>query len=315
MTQGSTGNDAGGGAAGGADAPYDEAYGSAYPADDYPTEQYAVDQPAAADASVDSGSDSGGGVSWPTVLASAGVAAIISALIVTIGVVGLLIADGDNGGSNTAAQPTVVNLGGAANTQALGAAPAGSSPAAGQAPAGQTPAGQAPAAAPTEQVPEAGAPGGAPAAAAPATGAPAAGAPAVTSAPAAGAQPTQQQAAAAPAALTPGQLTTKVKTVMNTSAPRASRASELQGGNQALISVDTVSRLLASYPNSGFTYQIIGPVTVNGTTMNAQLQMSVPGYGSRYKPMKWFWLDGKWKLSNESVCVIAAYAMVPCSVA
>lgn len=55
-------------------------------------------------------------------------------------------------------------------------------------------------------------------------------------------------------------------------------------------------------------------MTVSGTTMNAQLQMSLVGNGSRYKPMRWLWLDGKWKLSNESVCGIASYAMIPCSV-
>ena len=53
----------------------------------------------------------------PTVFVAAGVSAIISALIVSIGVVGVLFAvDSDNSGA-TAAQPTVVNLGSAANPQ------------------------------------------------------------------------------------------------------------------------------------------------------------------------------------------------------
>ena len=60
----------------------------------------------------------GSSLNWPTVLASAGVAAVISALIVTIGVVGLLLVDNRNGLQNTAAQPTVVNLGGAQTAQA-----------------------------------------------------------------------------------------------------------------------------------------------------------------------------------------------------
>ncbi|GAB25691.1 hypothetical protein GOPIP_087_00820 [Gordonia polyisoprenivorans NBRC 16320 = JCM 10675] len=238
----------------------------------------------------------GSSLNWPTVLASAGVAAVISALIVTIGVVGLLLVDNRNGLQNTAAQPTVVNLGGAQTAQAP-AAPGAAAPSA------QAPAGQVPAAAPTEAVP-------------PAAGAvtPTAVAPAQPAAPQAGAPQATAPAAVTPAALTPAQLTTKIKLVMNTGAPRATRAAELQGGQQALTSVDAVSRLLAAYPNSGFSYQIIGPVTVSGTTMNAQLQMSLVGNGSRYKPMRWLWLDGKWKLSNESVCGIASYAMIPCSV-
>ncbi|QTI70236.1 hypothetical protein [Gordonia polyisoprenivorans] len=277
---------------------YDTPYG-----DDQPTEQHAAAagevEPAESEGQDPEGPDEGvsGGSSlnWPTVLASAGVAAVISALIVTIGVVGLLVVDNRNGLQNTAAQPTVVNLGGAQNAQAP-AAPGAAAPSA-QAP------GQVPAAAPTEAVP-------------PAAGAvtPTAAVPAQPAAPQTGAPQATAPAAVAPAALAPAQLTTKVKLVMNTGAPRATRAAELQGGQQALTSVDAVSRLLAAYPNSGFSYQIIGPVTVSGTTMNAQLQMSLVGNGSRYKPMRWLWLDGKWKLSNESVCGIASYAMIPCSV-
>ncbi|NKY65996.1 hypothetical protein HGA04_25560, partial [Gordonia rubripertincta] len=59
-----------------------------------------------------------GGINIPTVLASAGVAAVISAIIVTIGVVGLMV--GDRKDSANAAQPTVVNLGSAQTPQQQG---------------------------------------------------------------------------------------------------------------------------------------------------------------------------------------------------
>lgn len=56
-------------------------------------------------------------VNVPTVFVAAGVSAVISALIVSIGVVGVLFAvDTDNSASNSA-EPTVVNLGAAANPQ------------------------------------------------------------------------------------------------------------------------------------------------------------------------------------------------------
>ncbi|NDK92343.1 hypothetical protein GYA93_22685, partial [Gordonia desulfuricans] len=135
-------------------------------------------------------------------------------------------------------------------------------------------------------------------------------------APAAQAPATQAPAqAAAPVALSPAQLTTKVKLIMNTGASRSARIAELQGGARALTTVDTVARLLAAYPNSGFSYQVVGPVSVSGTTMNARLQMSLVGNGSRYRDLSWVWMDGAWRLSNQSVCTIAAYASIPCAVA
>lgn len=70
-------------------------------------------------------------VSIPTILASAGVAAVVSALIVTIGVVGLVISNNNDSNNSSAQTPTVVNLGATQNDGAHnGAAPA---PAAGSA--------------------------------------------------------------------------------------------------------------------------------------------------------------------------------------
>ncbi|MFT4125885.1 MAG: hypothetical protein QM662_06605 [Gordonia sp. (in: high G+C Gram-positive bacteria)] len=251
-------------------------------------------------------------VSWPTVLASAGIAAVISALIVTVGVVGLWVIDQDRDGlRNTAAQPTVVNLGGAQG------APNGQVPVSTAA----TP-GASRAAAPTERVPADDSPGGVAAddsaggvVADDSAGDVAPGAAAATPQAQAGAAAVTTSQAATPAALSPAQLTTKVKLVMNTSASRSARAAELEGGARALTNIDAVARLLAAYPNSGFTYRVIGPVSVSGTGMNATLQMSRPGQGSRTKTLSWVWMDNKWKLTNQSVCAVTAYTMMPCSVA
>ncbi|MBY4575744.1 hypothetical protein ACN94_19535 [Gordonia paraffinivorans] len=241
-----------------------------------------------------------GGISIPTVLASAGVAAVISAIVVTIGVIGLVALDNDN---NSSAQPTVVNLGSAQTPQqqALVGAAAGQQPAAAPAPAAAAP---APAG---EVVPESGgAAGGAP-------GAAAAPAPAAPVAPATGATPQQQAAAAAPTALTPGQLNTKVKTIMNSRGNRAARAAELEGGERALRQLDAVSAALTQYGNVGFSYQMVGPVQVSGNTMSAPLQISVVGRGSQNRTLTWVWTGDKWKLSNKSVCLIASFVLLPCS--
>ncbi|AFR47162.1 hypothetical protein [Gordonia sp. KTR9] len=252
-----------------------------------------------------------GGVSIPTVLASAGVAAIISAIVVTIGVVGIVVSE--RGDSTSAAQPTVVNLG-AAQTALPQQGIAGQQPGAvpGQpAPAG-APAG-APAAAPTENVPEGGGAIGGPvgppgegAAPAPAPGQAPAPAPGTTVAP-------QQPVAAAPTALTPGQLNTKVRIVMNANGSRAARAAELEGGERALRQIDLVSRAITTYGNVGLSYQMVGPVQVSGTTLTAPLQISVVGRGSQNRSMTFVWSGNKWKLSNRSVCAIAGFVLLPCS--
>lgn len=238
-------------------------------------------------------------VNLPTVLASAGVAAVVSAVIVTIGVVGLVISGDIDGEPSASAQtPTVVNLGAAQSAltqQPVAQAAPTSAPATAAA---------APAA---EQVPESG--GGAGAGSAPVATATTGPAPIA-------AQPTAPQQAAtpvAPQALTAGQLNTKVRILMNTGASRSVRADELQSGARGLGSVDGVANLLR-VSGAGFTYRIIDPITVNGTTLNATLQMTLVGQGSKTQALSWVWTDGKWKLSNSSTCAVAGLALLPCTV-
>jgi hypothetical protein len=240
-----------------------------------------------------------GGISIPTVLASAGVAAIISAIVVTIGVVGIVVSERND--SANAAQPTVVNLGSAQSALPQQAV-AGQQPAA--APGQPAPAGApAPAAAPAaENVPESGGTVGAGPAPAPAP------APGATTAP-----PQQTPAAAGPTALTPGQLNTKVNTVMNSRGSRAARASELEGGERALRQIDAVAAAITTYGNVGLSYQMVNPVQLNGTTMTAPLQISIVGRGSQNRALTWVWTGDKWKLSNKSVCTIAGFLLLPCS--
>lgn len=229
---------------------------------------------------------SGSTVNVPTVLASAGVAAVISALIVTIGVVGL--ATTDRLGNSSAAQPTIVDLGSGRGAPAPGGV---ATPRSSTSPGATVPP-------ELERVPES-----------PGIGA---GTPQQPGTTAAGtAQPQPQSSTPAP--LTAGQLNTKVGIVMNTNASDAVRAAELEGGQQALGSVNAVAQML-SVSGAGFSYKIVEPVAQNGTTLNARLQMSLIGNGSRYRDLSWVWAGDKWKLSNRSVCVIAEYAMLRCTV-
>ncbi|MBA4023333.1 MAG: hypothetical protein C0482_13305 [Gordonia sp.] len=237
------------------------------------------------------------GVNMPTVFVAAGVSAIISALIVSIGVVGVLFAvDSDNSGA-TAAQPTVVNLGSAANPQ--GTAPvAGNAQATSPAPAAPTTTTQAPAAAPAPVVGGGTSGGGGYAA-------PQSQAPAATQAPAA------QQQVEAPAALSTDELNSKLKTVLNGSSGQ--KADELEGGAKAATVGEGIGNTLRAFEPVGLKWWIAGPVNVSGNTMTANLVLRSPGFNDATMGLTWVWKDGKWKLSNTSACEIAGYAQVPCS--
>ena len=238
-------------------------------------------------------------VNVPTVLASAGVAAVVSAVVVTIGVVGIAVGGGfDGSGPRAAAQtPTVVNLGAAQSAL----------PQAVAAPAAASVAPSAAAAPVTEQVPASA--GGAGTGTAPAVGSTP---PVATAAPAPTAVAPAAPTASAPQALSPGQLNTKVRLLMNTGASRSARADELEAGARGLGPVDAVADVLR-VSGAGFTYQMIAPVTVSGTSMTATLQMSLVGQGSRTRALTWVWTGDKWKLSDRSTCDVAGLALVPCT--
>ncbi|MEE3852715.1 hypothetical protein VZC37_20415 [Gordonia sp. LSe1-13] len=240
----------------------------------------------------------GSGINVPTVIASAGVAAVTSALFVAIGAIGLLAVDNVRDGDTSAAQPTVVNLGSAqAGQQGI--------------PSAALPPGAPGALPPTD--PAAGVPAlPAPAEQMPAAAAPAAPAPPQAAAPPAAPEATTPARTAAPTALSPAQLNSKVTLIMNPQASRTARAAELEGGARALGEADAVARALASYGNIGFSYEMVGPVTTNGSTMSAPLKMTLVGQGSRTQQLTWVWTGGEWKLSNRSVCAVTALALLPC---
>ncbi|WP_132993160.1 hypothetical protein [Gordonia zhaorongruii] len=247
--------------------------------------------------------DNSSTVNVPTILASAGIAAVVSALIVTIGVVGMATSDKLGGTTAASATPTVVNLGAEHAGLGNGAAAAGASTASAS---GEPDVAAEPEPVAEEEVPESdggsGTGGDAPQSDGQERGAQQR-----------AVQAPKQSAAASPKSLTPGQLNTKVKTIMNTKASRAARADELESGARALGSIDEVAEMLR-VSGAGFSYKMIGPVQHSGKSLTATLQMSLIGNGSRTRQLTWVWTDDKWKLSDKSVCVIASYAMTKCTV-
>ena len=253
-------------------------------------------------------------INVPTVLASAGIAAVISSLVVAIAAVGFLL-DGNGSPTVSAAQPTVVNLGAAAQTQAAGAQAAqpGQAAAPTQAPA----AGQTAAAAPAEPA--------APAPAAPA--APAGTAPAAQQTQQAAPQTTQQAVDAAPQNVAPSIRGAKTDYLVIRSEKPSPRTLEWQYAafwNPRLpmepkLAVtykgDTpkVRKVMTQVMQSSQIYDFFSaqgaalpPVQVDGNHMSVVYRGSMAGFPVQSVRYHWIREDGIWKYDWKRICAAIA---------
>ncbi len=252
-----------------------------------------------------------GGVHWPTVMMAGGVAAIISSVIVTIGVVGLLLSDLGDRNTAASAQPTVVNLGSAQAAAPPVAEPAG-------APLQSTAAASPSPAPPTAAAPAEGSSADLPAGGGATGGGMLPGAPAAQGVPEAPGttqqQTTAQQQSAAQQRPTPtaAQLQNDLDTLVG-GGSTAQKAQRLEGGARAVRQAQPIVAVLQRFKPLGFTYRVTGPVTVTGNTLKATLELRSPGWNPAQMPLYWVWQGGQWKLSNRSICDIGAYAQIPCS--
>ncbi|MBF6327588.1 hypothetical protein [Nocardia transvalensis] len=109
-----------------------------------------------------------------------------------------------------------------------------------------------------------------------------------------------------------GELTTKLQLALDTSAPRAQRANELEAGEAGLPLVDQVGTVMAAAPPS-FRWELQGPVNVDGDLLTAGLQTSIDGYEPWHFQLSWKQIDGTWKLTREAECTVASIAVLPCN--
>ncbi|MFD4430348.1 hypothetical protein [Nocardia sp. NPDC058497] len=108
---------------------------------------------------------------------------------------------------------------------------------------------------------------------------------------------TAPAAIAAPATPSVGQLQGKLQAAMNGS------SAELESGNGAgmIVVRDTVNRI------PGYSWNVSGPVTVDGDTLSATLNSRLGDYAFPI-PVTWKDIDGTWKLSQESESTLVSYA-------
>lgn len=238
------------------------------------------------------------GVHWPTVLAAGGVAAIVAAVIVTIGVIGMHRADR----GEVSAQPVMVTV---------------------DAPAAQPAAADETDDRPGEDdAPDADAETAADIALEEGALAPAGGAPVEDGAepvPAAQSAPESAPAAQAPAgAWTPAaplpadftvtadeptvaQLNDLVYFLVATPAADEAKARNLEGGQGAVVVPQTVYRVgFFRAPRGGS--QVSGPLERDGDRITARLHVSSAGIPDVAMPIVFVRQGGNWRLSSDSLC-------------
>lgn len=244
------------------------------------------------------------GIHVPTVLAAGGVAAIVSAIIATIAVVGVLAGNSDE------ALPPVVNI--AASPEGFEVLEGVEAPAAGSNDPSTTPTtppadGEAGAAlAPATAEPEAAPEPATPAPAAPV--APATQAPEQTAAPEPAAPQTQNQSTSLPANFTVTTDDPSVQDLQNivtflvaTPASDGAKAANVEGGQAAVVVPKTVYSLGLFRAPLGW-HKVSGPLQRDGDRITAQLTSGSVGRPTIALPIVFKKIDGNWRLSAESLC-------------
>lgn len=231
------------------------------------------------------------GVHWPTVLVSACAAMVVGAAVPGLILLGMHLGDEERQVVVTMASPAgTITAGSTANDGVTVLDPQVPAPAATPAPATPTPAASVPASAP-------------------AAGA----APAQVRAPAASAAPAVASVPEGPITPNIAELNSQLQRGLNSATSDADVATAIEGGAAGVPTVRAVGGAL-NIAAGIYTWDLTDPVTVTGEVARAQLVTSLPGSAPTQATLKWYWIDGQWKLSNDSLCFLAHRAMTTCTV-
>ncbi|MBF6204449.1 hypothetical protein IU483_09985 [Streptomyces gardneri] len=108
-----------------------------------------------------------------------------------------------------------------------------------------------------------------------------------------------------------GELRAKMAVHLNGGASRSARAAELENGEAGLPAFDRAAALIAVAPASR-RWDVVGPVSVDGDVLYAELLTSTDGYEPWYFDLPWRQVGGSWKLTQDSVCTIGNFVGAGC---
>ncbi|MGY2114567.1 hypothetical protein ACW9HR_11680 [Nocardia gipuzkoensis] len=90
--------------------------------------------------------------------------------------------------------------------------------------------------------------------------------------------------------------------------PTPEKSKLIVNGEQRTANIDQMNKGLQGYALT-FT---VADITTQGTTANAQVTIASPHGASPAVPLSWENVDGTWKLSDASGCLLLGFAQAPC---
>ncbi|MFD0000589.1 hypothetical protein [Nocardia sp. NPDC127526] len=115
-------------------------------------------------------------------------------------------------------------------------------------------------------------------------------------------------AAAAPAP-SPEQLQSTLDRFTDPGVPTADKTRLMVGGDQRASNIDTMTSKLGGYGHIGWG---VSGVQVDGDNANASVAISSPHGTMPGVPMSWQYVDGGWRLSESTGCMILGLGKAPC---
>ncbi|WP_280467878.1 hypothetical protein [Nocardia cyriacigeorgica] len=108
---------------------------------------------------------------------------------------------------------------------------------------------------------------------------------------------------------TPEALQGVLDSLADPAVPTAEKTKLIVNGEQRTANIDQMNAALAGYGELTFG---VTDVTTEGTTATAQVVISSPNGAAPAMPLTWENVDGTWKLSDASGCMLLGFAQAPC---
>ncbi|MEV2222418.1 hypothetical protein AB0E01_21385 [Nocardia vinacea] len=112
--------------------------------------------------------------------------------------------------------------------------------------------------------------------------------------------------AAAPTAET---LTAVLDALSDPAKPTSEKTKLIVDGEKRAANIDQMNQALGSYGK--LTYAV-ADITTSGNSATAQVTITSPHGTAPAMPLTWEHVDGSWKLSDASGCLMLGFAQAPC---
>lgn len=112
--------------------------------------------------------------------------------------------------------------------------------------------------------------------------------------------------AAAPTAET---LTAVLDALSDPAKPTSEKTELIVNGEKRTANIDQMNQALGSY---GKLIYAVADITTSGESATAQVTITSPHGTAPAMPLTWEYVDGTWKLSDASGCLMLGFAQAPC---